>query len=115
MLLIQPGSIIIGEYVENITDLNDGQTYVIVSEKEGIVYKRIFNKIDEQGALILQSDNPSYPPYSIPADEVIAVWQAKAYISTVFPNNDVSLEKLMNMVMDLQQEVIRIKGAKANE
>lgn len=109
MLPIQPGSIVIGSYVEDVHEIKDGQTYVLLSESEGIVYKRIFNKIGERGELILQSDNPSYPPYSIPAGDVIEVWQAEAYISTVFPNNDVSLEKLMNMVMELQQEVIRMK------
>lgn len=109
MMPLQPGSIVIGEYVEDWHQVHDSQTYIVVSEKDGIVYKRVYNKIAENSELILQSDNPSYQPYSISIEDVLEIWQAKAYISTVFPDNDMNMEKLMHIVMDLQQEVIRLK------
>ena len=112
MLPIQPGSIVIGEYVEDWQQIKDGVTYIVVSAKEGIVYKRLFNKIEERGAIICQSDNPAYPPYSVPVDDVLEIWQAKAYISTIFPDKDLSIEKLMQMMLELQQEVIRLKEQK---
>lgn len=112
MLPIQSGSIVIGEYVEDWQQIKDGVTYIVVSAKEGIVYKRLFNKIEERGAIICQSDNPAYPPYTVPVDDVLEVWQAKAYISTIFPDKDLSIEKLMQMMLELQQEVIRLKEQK---
>lgn len=112
MLPIQSGSIVIGEYVEDWQQLKDGLTYVVVSAKEGIVYKRLFNKINDRGEIICQSDNPAYPPYSVPVDDVLEIWQAKAYISTIFPDKDLSIEKLMQMMLELQQEVIRLKEQK---
>lgn len=109
MLPILPGSIIIGEYISNWYDIKDGHTYIVVSSRDGVVYKRLFNKLETSGEIILQSDNPSYPPFSLPADEIIEIWQAKAYISTVFPNQDVSLNHLMKMMQNLQEEVVRLR------
>lgn len=112
MLPIQPGSIIVGQYVEDWKSIKDGQTYIVVSEKEGIVYKRVFNNIADRQEMILQSDNPAYPPFTLSVDDVVEVWQAKAYISTIFPDQGDSSEKMMKMLMELQQEVIKLKQAK---
>ncbi len=110
MIPLQEGSIVVGEYIENWKNIKSNDTYVIVSKNEGIVYKRVMNNIKDTKSLILHSDNTSYPPYRIKVTEVMEVWKAKAYISKELPNNKVTLEKLMSTVMDLQQEVIKLKG-----
>ena len=75
------GSLVVAEYVEKVSDIKDGQTYVIVSKNEGIVYKRIFNKIDEEGILVLRSDNLAYEPYYIKVEEVLEIWKAVLHLS----------------------------------
>ncbi len=112
MLPMKSGTIVIGEYVENWRDIKDGQTYIIASDTEGIVYKRIYNRIssDSSGELLLKSDNAIYPPYNIPVEDVREVWKAKMFLSNDFPEPDVSLEKLSAIVMDIQKEMIRMKG-----
>ncbi|MDX1630161.1 MAG: LexA family transcriptional regulator, partial [Fulvivirga sp.] len=45
MLPILPGTVVIGEYVDDIRDIKNGKTYIIVTRDEGIVYKRVFNYI----------------------------------------------------------------------
>lgn len=109
MLPVQPGSIVIGEYVENWTGISNNQAHIVVSESEGLVFKRITNNINSNKTLTLRSDNPAYPPYTIKVDDVVEVWQAKAFISKEMPTNDTTLEKVMGMVMELQQEVIKMK------
>ncbi len=109
MLPVQHGSIIIGAYVESAGQIRNGRTYIVVSRRDGVVYKRLFDQRDKDGTLILQSDNPGYPPYSLPVDEVLELWEARAYISTVLPNYEMSLEKLHDMVTDLREELIRLK------
>lgn len=109
MLPLKPGTVIIGQFVESWKDIKDGNTYVFVTQSEGVVYKRVQNHIDKDEKLTLISDNPSYDPYEIHAADVLEAWRAVAYISTDFPEGDVSLQKLANIVMDLQQEVIRLK------
>lgn len=116
MLPILPGTIVIGEWVENFQDLKNGKPYVLVTQREGIVYKRVFNYLQENGKLFLVSDNRQYAPYQIDAAEVIEAWGAKAYISLQFPDantkNDMSIEQLSGVVMELQQELQSLKAEK---
>lgn len=116
MLPILPGTIVIGEYVEKVEAIKNGKTYVLVSKREGIVYKRVFNYISENGKLFLVSDNRQYAPYQIDAEDVTEVWVAKAYISVQFPDveskADVSVEQLAGVVLDLQNEILQLKEKK---
>jgi hypothetical protein len=61
---------------------------------------------------MLVSDNPSYEPYEVKIDEVNEVWEAKAFISTQFPQSDMSLQKLTQIMVDLQKEVESLKKTK---
>ncbi len=107
MLPLPSGTIIIGEYVENWTDLKQGETYVIISQSEGVVYKRIGSKFKEGKGLKLVSDNPVYEPYTIPAEDIVEVWKAKAYISTEFPEPapEPTLETLTSMMAQMQKSI----------
>jgi transcriptional regulator with XRE-family HTH domain len=110
MLPLRPGTIIIGEYIENWEYLKDGHCYVLVTASEGVVYKRVYNKLDEGQVLSLHSDNPAYPAYTVAIGDVVEVWKAKSYISSDFPDPEMSMQKLAGIVMDLQQVVIKMKG-----
>jgi transcriptional regulator with XRE-family HTH domain len=119
MLPILPGTIVIGEWIEDLHDLKNGKSYVLVTQREGIVYKRIFNYLQDNGKLFLVSDNRQYAPYQIDASEVLEAWGAKAYISVQFPDvnskNEMSMEQLAGVVMDLQQELQSLKSDKSNK
>jgi transcriptional regulator with XRE-family HTH domain len=93
MLPILPGTIVVGEKVERLSEVKDGLTYVLVSKNEGIVYKRVFNYIQDNGMLCLVSDNTRFKPYSIEPLEIQEIWSAKAYISIEFPGVDVPSKK----------------------
>lgn len=113
MLPIPSGSIVIGKYLDSFDEIKNGKTYVLLTEKEGVVYKRVFNYIIEKGSLYLVSDNKSYSAYEVLAKDVIEVWEAKAYISIQFPDpesaDELSLGKIAGMVMELQNEVKAMK------
>lgn len=113
MLPILPGTIIIGEYVDNIRDIKNGKTYILVTKSEGIVYKRVFNYLNDNGKLFLVSDNRQYAPYQIDGEDVLEVWSSKAFISVQFPEadekNEVSTEHLASIVLDLQKEIVKLK------
>ncbi|MTI22788.1 helix-turn-helix domain-containing protein [Fulvivirga sp. RKSG066] len=116
MLPILPGTIIIGEYVEDVRDIKNGKTYILVTKSDGIVYKRVFNYINDNGKLFLVSDNRQYTPYQLDAEEILEVWSSKAYISVQFPEaddkSDVSTEQLASIVLELQQEIVKLKEDK---
>ena len=109
MLPIASGTVIVGRFVEDWSAIKDGTPCIIVSEKEGVVFKRIYNKIQEASVLRLHSDNPVYSPYEIGVEDVIEIWEAKSYISSSFPIADISLDKLSSIVLDLQKEVQKLK------
>lgn len=112
MLPLQPGSIIFGEYVENIASIKNGKLYVLVTRQDGIVFKRVFNFSQQEGKLLLVSDNRQYEPYSLDAADILEIWNAKAFFSNQFPdvqNNTVSLDQLAHTVLSLQSEVKRLK------
>lgn len=110
MLPLQPGSVVVGEYVQDWTGIKDGLTYVVVSRNDGIVYKRLFNQLPETQKLLLRSDNPSYSPYEIPLEDVVEVWKAKLFISHAPAEQDMSIERMMGMMLELQREVMQLKG-----
>ncbi|PZX55715.1 XRE family transcriptional regulator [Algoriphagus chordae] len=115
MLPLTSGTIVIGAYVDQLKDIKSGKTYVLVSDSEGVVYKRVFNYLSDNGKLYLVSDNEQYKPYEIKGEDVVEVWEAKAFISTDFPNpgdkkKPLTLEDLGEMISDIRADLRQIKG-----
>lgn len=80
MLPTESGSIVIASYVENLSDLKDHKTYIVVSRQEGVVYKRI-RQLKDQNQLLLISDNELYKPYPIHYEDIAELWQYYAHLS----------------------------------
>lgn len=115
MLPIPSGAIVFGEYVDNLTDIKNGKLYIVVSQQEGIVFKRVFSFSDKKNSLLLVSDNRLYEPYTIQAEDVLEVWAVKAYFSTQFPDVEsgkVSADQLAYSVLKLQEEILKMKRKK---
>jgi len=113
MLPIKPGTVVIGQYAEGLSNIRNGRCYIILSKEEGIVYKRVFDYTQEHGQLFLVSDNKAYSPYRIDAADVIEIWEAKAFISTDIPESaedDLNFDDLKNIVLELQKELIKLKN-----
>jgi transcriptional regulator with XRE-family HTH domain len=113
MLPLRDGTVVVGKYIENVQDLRPGRRYILVTQKEGVVFKRIGVEPDNMDNLVLISDNEAYEPYVIPVSEVLEIWEATAFVSTSYPEDrgeeSFSLKKLTNIVLDLQKEVIQLK------
>ena len=113
MLPLASGTIVVGRYVESIRDVKNGKTYVLITRQDGITYKRVFNYLDDRGKLFLVSDNKNYSGYEVDPIDVEEIWEAKAYISIQFPDpesaDEISVEKLTGIVMNLQDDMNKIK------
>jgi transcriptional regulator with XRE-family HTH domain len=105
MLPLQPGSIVVGEYVSDMDRLQDGQTYVLLTQSEGMVYKRVFVQAASPGHLVLQSDNAAYAPYELPTEELLEAWEAKLFIGRVSRRADQNIDQMMSMLGRLQQQI----------
>ncbi|WP_199140825.1 XRE family transcriptional regulator [Pedobacter sp. ASV12] len=110
MLPIQPGSIIIGEYMDNWNDVKTGETYIVISKNEGVVYKRAGNRFKENKELKLVSDNKVYDAYALPAEDILEIWKAKAYISTALPEPtpEPTIETLSSMMAQMQKSISQL-------
>ncbi len=103
MLPLVPGTIVVGSYVDQLVEIKSGRTYILVTQTEGVVYKRVFNYLADNGKLYLVSDNEHYKPYEVRGEDVLEIWEAKAFISTDFPNpgdkkKALTLEDLGDMI-----------------
>jgi len=90
MLPIQPGSYILCEYLQDWNELIDGETYILLTMNDGIVYKRVHTQMLRNNILILKSDNPDYRPYNITINEVSEIWKGVGVISFDLSNPSTS-------------------------
>lgn len=110
---IPSGSYIVCEYLQNWSDIKNGKTYVLVTQEDGVIYKRVYN--NENEIIVLKSDNPEYDPYSISVNTISEVWKALSYICFSLPEPDeMHIGKLTAMVYKMQSELEDLKKDKKN-
>jgi transcriptional regulator with XRE-family HTH domain len=110
MLPIPSGSYVFCNFVEELSGIRDGKPYVIITADEGIVYKRVYNHVEVDETLMLKSDNEMYEPYSIPAQQVLEVWQALGFLTFDLPEpNKMNMEKLSSMMFKMQDDIRQLK------
>ena len=109
MLPTPSGSIIVGEKLENIEDVKNNAACIVISRNDGIVYKRVQKNNRSKNKITLVSDNPSFHPYNINAEEILELWQVQVVISKVNAQQRWNMHQLTNIVSDLQEQVISLK------
>lgn len=109
MLPTPSGSVIVGEKVEKLEEIKTNHTYIVVSRQEGIVYKRIMKNNRAKTKWTLISDNPTYQPYNVEADDIIEVWQAHMIITKANTQQRWDVNQLAGLVSNLQEQVSTLK------
>lgn len=72
---IPDGSWIVCEYMDDWTNIRDGEKYVVVTAQDGVTFKLAYNQLKEKRQLLLCSSNPLYKPFEVAADAVREVWK----------------------------------------
>lgn len=115
---VLPGTIVVGRRQENLQGVRDKHVYIVVTRKEGILLRQVFNHIQKEGTLELCPANTTYKPMTLSVlGKEVEVWEAVYYISRQLPFNDpkpakaapIDLQQLTNLVLELQQEVKKLK------
>ncbi|TNJ47262.1 LexA family transcriptional regulator [Tamlana fucoidanivorans] len=110
MLPVKDGSFIVARFIDAITDIKNGRTYIVLTKEDGLVYKRVYDKIKEKGSLELHSDNKSYKPYNVKVEDVIELWEFTCCINTQeYSKDELKLSSIMRMLQDLNVELKLIK------
>lgn len=106
MLPVKSGSFIIAKFMEDIRDVKDGRTYVILTENDGLVYKRVYNKIDDNNSLLLVSDNKLYEEYEVPIQNVLEIWEYTCNINTQeYDEHELKISSIAQMFNQLGVEL----------
>lgn len=106
----EPGTIIVGRYIEKLGEVRDGKTYIVITKNDGLVYKRL-NK-NKKNALVVESDNTFYPTYEIKASDIVEIWEYECNIG----RNDKKAEPteadlVKNMFLELKREISEVKNS----
>jgi Peptidase S24-like len=110
MIPIPSGSHIVGRYVEDLNDVKDGKTYIVITN-EGITYKKVLNKIQTDGTLQLIPYNKYYKTVSIKAEEVIELWAFQCFISTKeYKDEELMAENFLPTLSNIGNGIEEIKS-----
>lgn len=108
MLPVKSGSYIVAKFVEDIRNVKNGNTYIVLTLNDGIVYKRVFDKIDENQSLQLVSDNKRYDAYNVPVNDVLELWEFTCAINTQeYEEHEL---KISNIAMMLNEVGVELKS-----
>ncbi|MCF6359765.1 MAG: LexA family transcriptional regulator [Cyclobacteriaceae bacterium] len=109
MLPLKDGSYVVARFVEDINDLVDGKTYVLLTLHEGIVYKRIYKK--GTNALLLTSDNKTYTPFEVAKQDILELWEFTCSIHmNDYEESELRIDGIQRMLRDMQVELESLKG-----
>ncbi len=109
MLPTPSGSVIVGEKVDDLEDVKNSNTYVVLSKNEGVVYKRILKNNRLKNKITLLSDNPQYEPYNVSSEDVLEVWKAVYIMQKANTGPRWDVNQLAGMVNNLQEQVSSLK------
>lgn len=104
---LETGDYVVGKYTEALSQVKDGNTYVLLTKEDGLVYKRVYK---ENNSLLLVSDNKSYQPYEVQGNDVLEIWE---YVCTIKTSNkraeEVNMYSLMSMLREMRVEMASLR------
>jgi transcriptional regulator with XRE-family HTH domain len=104
------GAWVTGEYLQNWNMIKNGFPYIIITKDEGIVFKVVYNRMDDDGTIMLCSTNSAYEPYTVKISDVFEIWKFVNYINPRFeePQNQ-GMDDLGPALRNIQKEIGVIK------
>ena len=97
------GSFVVGEYVERISDIVDGKTYILITKNNGMSYKRLYKK--NKNGVMAHSDNTIYEPYEVLFSDVLEVWRYACSIATQeFNQNDLGVWSVQDVLQGIRND-----------
>ena len=105
---LQDGSYVIGKFVENWEWLSDNRVCVVVTERDGVIVKRVTNRAKEKGLLYCKSDNRDYNHITVMVEDIKEIRQCKAHRSFEFLDPVTNYQKIAELevnVSELQDKV----------
>jgi len=110
MLPVKDGAFVVAKFVEDIEDIRNGKTYIVLTKNDGLVYKRIYLTDDDSNDLLLSSDNKAYKPYLVSKESILELWEFTCCIDTQeYDEKELKLSSIMTMFQELKVELEAVK------
>ncbi|MBC6988539.1 XRE family transcriptional regulator [Hymenobacter sp. BT491] len=85
--VLYAGDLVIAQKLYNwATEIREGYVHIVVT-RDDILVKRVLNRLEDSGHLVLKSENLAFPTQLLEGEEVLEVWLAKAKLSSQFINS----------------------------
>lgn len=112
---IKEGSFVIAKYLERFEEVKFGQTYIVVTKEDGLMYKRIMAYNKKEAAFELHSDNKVYAPFKVKGEDILEIWEYTCCINmNQYEENELNLDSIMNMLRSLKVEIADMKKDRRN-
>ena len=103
-------SFVVGKYIEKLSDVKDGKTYVVLTRNDGIVYKRLYRKPKRETIFIFHSDNIVYQPYEVKANDMLEIWEhVCSFCTQEYQPDDLGVMNVKEMFQQLRLEINALK------
>lgn len=104
---LKDGSTVVGKYVESLNEIKDGQTYIVLTKNDGIVYKRLYRENKKRtDVFIFQSDNPAYSPYPVRSEDILEIWSFVCSINIgEFKPQEINVDSMIRFLQSYRVEM----------
>ena len=107
---LQDGSYVIGKFVEDWEWLGDNRVCVVVTERDGVIVKRVTNRAREKGFLYCKSDNRDYKHIKVMLEDIKEIWECQAHISFEFLDPVTNYQKIAELEVNLSELQDKVKN-----
>ena len=101
-------SLIIGSKANILTEIMDGERYLIVSERYGFLYRRVFSQLRTKGIMILSGEVEHVEVSEIHIRDIKEVWKIEAFYSKTLPETNQDISRALKLAEDLSDELRRL-------
>ena len=104
---LKDGTIVIGKYVESLNEIIDGQTYIVLTKEDGVVYKRIYKENKKaKDTYVFHSDNKTYSPFLVHAKNILEVWSFVCCLNIgEFKPQDLNIDSMIRFLQSQRVEM----------
>lgn len=107
---LQDGSYVIGKFVENWEWLSDNRVCVVITERDGVIVKRVTNRAREKGFLYCKSDNRDYKHITVRVEDIREIWECQAHISFEFLDPVTNYQKIAELEVNVSELQDKVKN-----
>jgi len=98
------GDWLVCHYIEHHAHIREGHVHIVITQ-DAVITKRLLNRVDQRGMLVLQSDNSTYPPFQLDINYVQEIWRAKCKMSFILSNVNQDMQDRMRQLESRMVEI----------